>query len=365
MNSPQKNNLPLLDNRTRWFSKPGSLSDSVISTRIRLSRNISGFRFPSSMKESERKDLFGKLSVFFLNQPPFNYDGACYSMNRLSSDERNLLWERNIIPHRLVQEQKGQVLLSLDESLNVALCLDDHIQYIGLESGLSLNSLFERISRLKESTQSSFAFSQGEGGDYLTSRVTEAGSGLRASVLMQLPSLSLLEDMEPLFLALMDRGLSIRGFLDDEDFSRGGLYQIYNTGGAGFINDLELLNSLSEAVKILSEREENCRETIREGHYPQVEDRIYRSLGILRYCRILSSQEALKHLVLLRQGICLGWISEISLEAISALMLFTGHAHMTRIIAEEGREPTEEACSERRARLVREVLSGGLTYFGV
>ena len=354
-----------MDHRSRWFFQGGELFDSVLSSRVRLSRNISDFRFPSSMQIEERKQLCGRLSSFFTKQSPFNYEGSLFSMADLSPGERELLWERKILPHRLVEERKGKVFLSLDESLDITLCLDDHIQFIELKNGFSLDSLYESISLLKKKTEENFSFARGGSGDYLTSRVTEAGTGLRASVIMQLPFLSLLENMEPLFLALMDRGLSIRGFMDDEDFSRGGLYQIYNTGGAGFSSDHEILNSLSEAVKILSEREENSRIIIREGHYPQVEDRIYRSLGLLRYCRMLSSQEALKHLLHLRQGICLGWISEISMEIISALMLFTGEAHLRRILIEEEQEPTEDACLQRRARLVREALSGELTYFGV
>lgn len=359
------NKLPLMDRSPRWFSRSGPEEETVISSRIRISRNIRGYLFPPAMNKGEREALALNMSALFMKSPLYSRHEALLSLGDLTPTQRQLLWERKILSHRLNKEGEGFLLLSSDESVNIALCLDDHLQFIGLDSGLSLDSLHRRITPIIEAAGEDVVFCRNDRGDFLTSRVDDRGTGLRASVIIQLPGLSLLENMEPLFLALMDRGLSIRGFLDDEDFSTGGLFQIYNTGGAGFSRDEEILNSLTEAVKILIVREESSRNVIRAGSFPRVEDRVYRSLGALRYCRMLSAGEALKHLALIRQGVCLGWISEISLEVLSALILYSGDAHMRQLLIEEGREPSEEACLIRRARFVRDVLSKGLTFLGV
>ncbi|MDC7220668.1 MAG: hypothetical protein PQJ59_12100 [Spirochaetales bacterium] len=365
MNYPENNSGPTLENRSGWFTRRGELFDTVISTRLRLSRNGELSRFPATMEKKEKEELIGRLSTFFRSQAPFNGKSRSFAMDEISAEERKILVERKILSPRHEGETNGRIIQGGDESINVLLCMDDHIQFVGLRTGFALPELHGELSLLAGETEKVFPFARDEARGYLTSRISEAGAGLRASVIMQLPALSLMEDMEPLFLALMDRGLSIRGFMDDEDRSRGGLYQIYNGGSAGYRSEEEILNSFSEAVKILSKKEEACRSEINRGHYPQLEDRIYRSLGLLRYCRLLSAGEAFKHLMLVRQGVALGWINEISLETLSALSLFTGNAHIEGILVEEGRESNGEEADERRARLVRETLAGGLTYFSV
>ncbi|MDC7222740.1 MAG: hypothetical protein PQJ60_03300 [Spirochaetales bacterium] len=364
MNYPD-NNIPVLENLRGWFTRRGELFDTVLSTRLRLARNKANSLFPGTMDRKEREKLASALTTFYMERPPFEGKGRCLLMNELSPREKGFLVERKVLSPRHEKESGGRIIQGEEESLNILLCLDDHFQFVGLENGFALPRLYDKLIGLERETARVYPFAQDESRGYLTSRLNEAGTGLRASVIMQLPALSLMEDMEPLFLALMERGLSIRGFMDDEEQSRGGLYQIYNGGGAGFKGDGEILNSFSEAVKILSEREEACRREINRGHYPQLEDRVYRSLGLLRYCRLLTAGEALKLLMQVRQGICLGWVNEISLEVISALTLFIGQAHVEGILREEGVEPTAEGVDERRARLVRETLAGGLTYFGV
>jgi protein arginine kinase len=365
MNYRNNDSLPVLDNRRRWFSQRGTLFDTVISSRLRISRNREGSRFPGTMEDKEREELSSQLSSFFCALPHFEKESRIYAMKDLSLRDKKMLGERRILSSRQEEYRLGKIVQREDESLNVLLCLDDHIQFVGLQNGFSLISLHKELKRLERAAEKMFPFARDEQRGFLTSRINEAGTGIRASVIMQLPALSLMEDMEPIFLVLMERGLSIRGFMDDEEQSRGGLYQIYNGGDAGFKESEEILNSFCEAVKILAEKEESCRKEINRGHYPQLEDRIYRSLGALRYCRLLTAGEALKHLMLIRQGVCLGWVNEISLETLSALTLYIGQAHVERILVEESCEITAEGVDERRARLVRETLAGGLTYFGV
>ncbi len=337
---------------------------TVLSTRLRLSRNVENYRFPGTMDREEGDELQAGLKTFLLKKDPVSAPFSAYSLAALSLREKLLLRERNILTSRQMENRRGTVVLGKGEELNCLLCVDDHVQIIGLGNGYCLPSLYNEAKALADEADREFPFARDEVHGYLTSRVTEAGTGLRASVIMQLSALSLMEDMDPLFLALMERGLCIRGYMDDQEQSRGGLYQIYCGGNGGYKRTDEILNSFSEAVKILSEREEACRREINRGRYPQLEDRISRSLGVLRYCRMISAGEAYKHLMLLRQGICLGWITEISLEAISALGLFTGQAHVEGLLSEEGTEPTAELVDERRARLIRETLDGNLSFFG-
>ncbi len=365
MNYPKENEIPVFQNRTGWFTGRGNLFDTVLSTRIRLSRNIAGYRFPETMEREERIRLNARLRSFYGERDYFSRKGNLYPLAALNPRTKRFLTERRILSARQEEFTRGEVILGEDESINILLGLDDHLLFLGLKNGFGLPRLYKRIKTLESETEAVFPFSRDGDRGVLTSRIGESGTGLRISVIMQLPALSLLEDMDRLFLALMDRGLSIRGYNDEEDSSLGALYQIYNGTGAGFKRDEDILNSFTEAVKILSGKEEICRREINRGCYPRLEDRIYRSLGTLRYCRLLSEQEALKHLLLIRQGISLGWITEISLEMLSALQIFSGEAHLQGILLEEGRIPTPEEENERRARLIREALSGGMTWFGV
>ncbi len=365
MNYPKENDIPVLQNRTVWFTGRGDLFDSVLSTRIRLSRNVAGSRFPDTMGKGEREELDKSLRSFYLERGSYFQKRNSCAFAAMTPLTRRLLGERKILSPRQEEFRRGYALLGEDESVNVVLGLDDHILLLGLSNGFGLPGLYGRIKAFEEETEGRFPFARDGDRGILTSRIGESGTGLRVSVLMQLPALTLLEDMDRLFLALMDRGLAIRGYNDEEDPSLGGLYQIYIGSGAGFKRDGEILNSFTEAVKILSVKEEACRREINRGRYPQLEDRIYRSLGLLRYCRLLSEEEAMKHLMLVRQGISLGWITEISLEVLSALQIFTGRAHLEGILMEEGTIPTPGGIDERRARLIREALVGGVTYFGV
>jgi protein arginine kinase len=249
------------------------------------------------------------------------------------------------------------------EELLISLFHQDHFRFHCLAPGQSLLEQLIPLLKLAQEVEEHYPFSKSEKGDYLCARAEEAGLALRASLMAQFIMLQELEELDPHIFQLMKKGYSLRGFTDNRDedsqSSLGGFYQIYSQA-RGAEDPQEVLNTMLMDLDPLIQRERDLRQELKQGRFPWVEDRINRSFGILKYCKLISSNEAQKRLSYIRLGVTLGWIDGLSLQEVSAMQILVQDRHICAGFNQA--EPGPFALDEERARFIREVFERGLPY---
>ncbi len=337
-----------------WASHAGDQDDIILSTRIRLARNLAGIPFPTIARREELDTVVERIgnackSIRML-QPALTVDiRQCKTLISKALVERRL-----ISPVFAESSSAGIAVIDESEQLSIMVNEEDHLRLQSIQPGLSLQEAWRQISRLDDelSEQVEYAFSDKFG--YLTACPTNTGTGMRASILIHLPALSILEQVDQAIKELAPSELAIRGFYGEGTDIIGNIYQVSNqlTLGrteAAIISRLEVI-----AYKFL-DLERNAREKLLHIHRVRLEDEIFRALGILQAARVLSSAELMKHLSMVRLGNELNLIQEIDHRILNELMIFTQPAHL-QLLHENITDP--ESRDVLRARLVREKLAG-------
>lgn len=323
-------------------------TDLALSTRIRLARNLRAYPFPNCMTGAQREELSKTVTE------TINADHAFMlaQMAQLPIRERKLLVERHLISPGLAAAERGSVLISKDETLSIMIGEEDHLRIQCLLPGLQLEEA-DRISmsldeKLSETLEYAFDAELG----YLTACPTNVGSGMRASVMLHLPALALTGQVEALLKAVSKLGYAVRGIYGEGSSAPGHIYQISNQVTLGILEE-DIISNLTATVKQVMDREEGIRATLQDNNRLDLEDLVYRSLGILRYARKLNTQEAMEHISNLKLGCGLHMIAPDKQPLLNRLLTDVQSASLEQ---RAGKELSAEQHNEERATLIREAV---------
>lgn len=329
-------------------------NDFVLSSRVRLARNIEGLPFPNSMTASEVEELVQRVDAAI--NP--NHTFLLLRMADLPQRERRLLVERHLVSPQLAKCGQGAALVNKDETVSILVGEEDHLRIQCLLSGLQLeqaDSLSQSIDAML-GKKLPYAFDSELG--YLTACPTNLGSGLRASVMLHLPALSLTGQTEALLSAVNKLGYAVRGIYGEGSAAPGHIYQISNQMTLGTLEE-DILSNLCATVSRVMERERSVRESLLRTNRLEIEDIIFRSMGVLHYARKLNTQDAMEHLSNLKLGAGLGLLPENAQPLVNRLLTDVQSASLEQ---RAGEELTQIQRDEARAKVVRETLKKELHY---
>ncbi|UAC50141.1 protein arginine kinase [Bacillus aquiflavi] len=337
-----------------WMNEDGADSDIVLSSRIRLARNLKEHTFPTLYSIEEAKNVINKVEKAVSSGYP-DYLGKLevLKMEELQPLQKRVLVEKHLIsPHLAEDSTYGACLLSENESINIMVNEEDHIRIQCLFSGFQLTEALNLANVIDDwiEEQIDYAFDENRG--YLTSCPTNVGTGLRASVMMHLPGLILTRQMNRIIPAINQLGLVVRGIYGEGSEALGNIFQISNQITLGK-SEHDIVNDLKGVVVQLISQERSAREALEKTSNIQLEDRVFRSLGVLENSRIIETKEASRCLSDIRLGIDIGYIENISKNILNELMILTQPGFLQQYAGGSLR-PNERDI--RRAALIRERL---------
>ncbi len=334
---------------SKWYIEKGDQGDIVLSTRIRLARNLDDYPFPKKL------DIAGKNKVnSLIKSVLFENDGKDFSyieMKDLSRIQAVSLAERHLISPEFASKKDGSALvLSADESVSIMLCEEDHIRLQVMKAGLALEEAFDIADKLDNmlSAKVNYAFDERIG--YLTQCPTNLGTAMRASVMLHLPALTRCGQMAKLANTVSKLGLTIRGAYGEGSQPKGDIYQISNQITLGITEETAIANLKSIVLQLVSQERTAAAEIVKK---PADEDKMFRALGILQNARLLSTDEFMELISLVRLGAARG-IIDTQIEKINELIVSMQPATISAAHDDAG-SPT--ARDSVRAKTVREALA--------
>jgi protein arginine kinase len=338
----------------QWLDGSGPDADIVISSRVRLARNVAGFTFFAHAGSDQRVEVYDFIRSRILTTH-LNNNFWFLNLEDLSEMERSLLTERHLISTQLAQGAGARgVAVSHDEKLALMINEEDHLRIQALSSGLQLYETYKTISGIDDILEENIEYSFSPDYGYLTACPTNVGTGIRVSAMLHLPALKMSGQMDKVLRAARDLQLAVRGLYGEGSEPIGDFFQISNQITLGKSESQIIEELIGSAVQPIVAYERRARQKLLESHSPLLEDKIYRALGILTHSRIISSEESLYLLSYLRLGIYLGLVKHIELETTSKLFLFTQPAHL-QTLCKKSLSTAER--DEARANLIRRYLT--------
>lgn len=319
---------------TKWLEGPAVDLDVVISTRVRVARNIENYKYPSLMTIEESDELTSEI----LNAIKDSNEEVNYKFNRirdLNPRERLVFIEEHLISPGLIQNlDKSSFLIRNDERATIMINEEDHIRIQTLFSGLKLKEAWDLCSKIDDNLEQKIDYAYDEKLGFLTSCPTNVGTGLRASVMVHLPCLSMTGHINTIIEALRKVGLTVRGLYGEGSEALGNLYQISNQITLGESEE-DIIVKLNKVISQIVARERNTRRYLMETKALELEDKIYRSLGILTHSRLMSSKEAMNHLSNIKLGWELKLIQNVKLKEIVKLMIDIQPANIQKTLEKD------------------------------
>ena len=346
----------LPDGGASWLDASGDHADIVLSTRIRLARNVEGYAFTGRARDGERLRILTQVREA-LPQVPALANGVLLRVDEMAPTDRLLLHERHLVSKELAgldlpQGVRSGAALYLCESAGVMINEEDHLRLQALRSGFSVGEALATVMRVDRELGSRVPFAFHEEFGFLTACPTNTGTGLRASVLIHLPGLVLTKEIGKVLAGLQAMGLTYRGLYGEGSEVVGNFFQISNQTTLGRSED-ELAEHLARVVRTVIEREEEARRVLLRDAGYIIEDKLWRAYGTLRYARSLSFDEAMNFLSGVRLAVGLKLIIGLSVYTLNKLLIFSQSAHLSYA---EGRALTESEANLARARYVRQAL---------
>lgn len=336
-----------------WMNQEGPNSDIVLSSRIRLARNFREFNFPTLFSHEEAREIISKVESVLQSGVYQNNNVELLRMDDLQPLQKKVLVEKHLISPNLADDSShGAVILSNEEDVSIMINEEDHIRIQCLFPGLQLKEALEKASTIDDLMEEHIDYAFNEKLGYLTSCPTNVGTGLRASVMVHLPGLILTQQMNRIIPAINQLGLVVRGIYGEGSEALGNIFQISNQITLGK-TEMDIVEDLMSVVQQIIAQERSAREALIKTSNIQLEDRVFRSFGVLANSRIIESKEAAQCLSDVRLGIDTGYIKNVSKNILNELMILTQPGFLQQYAGGPLR-PYERDI--RRATLIRERL---------
>ncbi len=354
MKKSRKTNLQtLIEKPPVWLSGEGRFPEMILSTRVRIARNLRKFPFNIKAKEAERLEILAIVkealdNLKIIKNPIF------LTMEELTEQDRKFLIERHLATFDLTNEPVGRgIYFSSDEGINIMINEEDHIRISVISPGYSPDEAFKKALEIEEKLGEVLEYAYMEPFGFLTSCPTNVGLGIRISVLMHIPGIIINKELKSLIENLELVRANIRGLYGEGSDIVGNIFQISSTLTLG-VTEEELLQKFKEVINSVVELEKKTREEIYERMKDLLEDRTYRSLAILQSARLLSFKEAANHFSSLRLGLAYGFVLDYPVKTLNELLFYSQPVHIQKLI---GKDLTPEERDKFRASYVKAKLS--------
>lgn len=313
-----------------WLSGKGPESDIVISSRIRLARNIAGFPFIRKCSPKDRANITTEVHDA-LSGLPISNDVEYVDVAKLGELDRQFLMERQLISHELSEAQGARaVILDPKERFSIMINEEDHLRFQVMQSGLDLESAWKRMDDLDNVLEEKLTYSYTNKLGYLTACPTNVGTGLRVSVMLHLPALVATKQIDKVFRALNKINVAVRGLFGEGSQFMGDFYQISNQTTLGR-SEVSLMERVKEVVPRIIDYERRAREFLVEQSKEDLSDNVSRALGILCTAKKISSEETMHYLSKVRMGVNLGLLNDIKIPILNKLFIQTQPAHLQKL----------------------------------
>jgi protein arginine kinase len=338
-----------------WLKGSGPDSDIVISTRVRLARNIQGYPFTGRANAAQRGEVL-KLAEEAIKQVHLDRSVVTLELDKLPEIKRDVLVERHLISRELASgEGPRGVTYGRGEMLSVMINEEDHLRLQWLKSGFDVDRAYSALRKVDEALEKVLPYATSERYGYLTACPTNVGTGLRASVMVHLPALTLKENIDQVFKAAQRMNHAVRGLYGEGTRAFGDMYQISNQTTLGRSEE-SIIEAIKAIVPRVLEFERQRRGKLYTEERSFVEDKVLRSLALMRSARRLNVQEMMSHLSMLRLGVDLKIITDVPLRTVNELFILGQPSHLQE---SEGKPLAAAERDTLRAELVRSRLAAG------
>jgi protein arginine kinase len=324
----------LTRNPGEWMRGSGPESDIVISSRIRLARNLADFPFVSRASEADRTRIETMLRerVSVLQDAS---DLLYLDIERLPGVDRQFLVERHLISREHAESQGTRaVVIDGHEKFSLMINEEDHLRIQVMQSGLALDSAWQQINRIDDLIEETVTYAFEDKLGYLTACPTNVGTGMRVSVMLHLPALVLTRQIEKVFRSLQKITLAVRGLYGEGSQAMGDFYQISNQVTLGR-TEQDLIKQVADIVPVIIDYERRARDFLIKETHENLHDRVSRAYGILRTAQTISSEETMHLLSSVRMGVNLGLIHDLEIPVVNELFLQTQPAHLQKLTGVE------------------------------
>jgi len=337
-----------------WINEKGPIKDVVLSSRIRLARNIARFPFPSIMQPQHAKEIVDRVKKSILDgDPVLSRDFTFMSMKEVPAIERQILVEKRLASQDLVQNSDASALI-LDSNERIAIMIneEDHIRMQCVLPGFQLDKAWDMLNRIDDVIEEKVEYAFHEQLGYLTSCPTNVGTGLRASAMLHLPALTITKQMNGILQIISKIGLTARGLYGEGSEALGNIYQISNQITLGPTEE-DIINNLTIACQQIIEKERMARKALLKVNGMQFEDALWRAYAVLAHARVLELKEFMALVSQVRLGVNLNIIPDISMEALDELVI-TGQPG--GLLKNAGRSLDDEELNILRAEIMRKQI---------
>lgn len=332
-----------------WYLENGKDSDVVLSTRIRLARNISNIPFESKCSKEDMKKVIDKLET----------ENIGYNLKLLKLKDMDDITKLSLVEKRLVspefarsRNEDGAILINEEENICIMVNEEDHLRIQVFSAGLETKSLLDLAIELDEKINKCIDYATNEKYGFLTSCPTDAGTGMRASVMLHLPALTETGNIRKVLDIINSFGMNIRGIYGEGSTPQGDIYQISNKQSLG-ITEKDIIKNLELITEKIIEQERLARKHLGKNTI-ELEDTVYRAFGILNNCRKITLSEARSLMSKVKLGTDLGIIKEMTDSKIRKLDLYIKNANLQKYL---GKQIDEYERDIKRAEVIKQIIS--------
>jgi protein arginine kinase len=311
-----------------FWSKTGPYGDVVLSTRVRLARNLASARFPHKQEESDVQ-VIRSIARRFATESAFSENLSMVELSSLDSADKRFLRERNIITSEMEISPNSCVIISSGDNFVIMVNEEDHFRIQVIKPGLQIRDTYSLADRVDEEMNKFISYAYSDEYGYLTTCPSNLGTGLRVSTMLHLPTLTIMRSIPDIVRMARDYNADMKGTAGDGARTVGSMYQVSSRVSLGK-SEVDILEGLDEVTTMLIEMEGDARDEYLSQYGKQLEDRIWRSYGMVRYSRILGYLDAMEHLSNIRLGVILSILKNIELHKINDLMVNVQWSHLQK-----------------------------------
>jgi protein arginine kinase len=364
-----KNSIFSITDQTlpRWLKSTEVDSCTVLSSRVRFARNLTGFPFPLKATLNELNEVLEMVSSAITKEVNLSLlfsEKEAIFIDKLTPLQAEFLIERHLISPDFGQsnfkkkEKKPTnsypraVFINDDETASLMVNEEDHLRFQVLTPGFNFKNGYEKLDKIDNCLEAVLRFAYSQQYGYLTACPSNVGTGLRASILIHLPGLVLTKEIEKVLRAVWQIGYAVRGLYGEGSETRGHFFQISNTVTLGQ-SEQEIIEGIEKVTNQLIGYEDRARDYLLKNMKSELEDKIFRAQAVLNSARLITSIEALNLLATVRLGVAMQIVSDISMTTVNKLMLLLRPANL-QIFYNQEMSPNER--DEKRAALIKQLL---------
>lgn len=333
-----------------WYLQNGKESDVVVSSRIRLARNLREFPFITKAKKEDLEKIEEKIKEI---TPSIGYGIRFLKLKDIDDITKMSLVEKHIISPNfaLKEESDGAILINDEENISIMINEEDHLRIQVLGAGFDIDNLMNFAVEIDEKLSHNLDYAYSEKYGFLTACPTNVGTGLRASVMVHLPALTKTGNIQKILEIINNFGMNIRGVYGEGTKAYGDMYQVSNKQALG-ISEKEIIKNLKLIIEKIIEQERLARKILAKEQI-ELEDNVYRAYGILSNCKKISSEEARELLSSVKLGTDMGIIKELNDLKVKKLQLYTKPANLQKYLGEKIDEYTRDI---KRAEVIKQII---------